>query len=91
MGNRIEVLGGAGQETPERAAVNLRMVWELLHDSQWQLPSSDVEAQWKDALGESAVMQVRLPAEFSNLAQNLQSIIHTAGIGPASVLSTKHQ
>ena len=81
--NRIEARGGAGRAAPEGADVKLRMVWELLHDPRWQLPSSDVEAHWKDALGESAVMQVQLHSKTSNFAQAI--------IYPESVSRTQHQ
>ena len=39
----------------------LALVWELLHDPAWRLPSADVEAAWNDAVGQSSVMAVRLP------------------------------
>ena len=88
--DRIEAVGGAGRENHEGADVKLQMIWELLHDPQWQLPSSDVEAHWKDALGESAVMQVQLLLKPSDSGQALQSII-LAGIGHESGSSTQHQ
>ena len=52
--------GGVGVEGRDGTDVKLGMIWELLHDPQWQLPSSNVEAAWKDALGETDVKQVKL-------------------------------
>ena len=34
------------------------MAWELLYNSHWQLPTDALEAAWKDATGETSVMQV---------------------------------
>lgn len=40
------------------AREKLGMVWELLYDARWQLPTTAVEELWRDALGKTAVMQV---------------------------------
>lgn len=34
------------------------LVWELLHDGQFCLPSEDEEAAWSDAIGATSVMEV---------------------------------
>ena len=44
---------------PDGAEGRLALVWELLHDPAWRLPSADVEAAWYDAVGRSSVMAVR--------------------------------
>ena len=38
---------------------NEGMAWELLYNLQWQLPTEELEAGWKDATGETSVMKVR--------------------------------
>lgn len=43
--------------TPFQQSGNDRMVWELLYDLKWQLPTSELELAWTDALGETNVMQ----------------------------------
>lgn len=37
---------------------NEGMAWELLYNLQWQLPTEELEAAWKDATGKTAVMKV---------------------------------
>lgn len=37
---------------------NLALMWHLLYDAGWQLPTAELEAQWKDALGETDPLQV---------------------------------
>jgi hypothetical protein len=38
---------------------NLALVWHLLYDATWQLPTQELEAAWRDALGETDPMQAR--------------------------------
>ncbi len=47
-------VAGAPVEVDE----NERMTWELLYNLQWQLPTEELEAGWKDATGETSVMKV---------------------------------
>jgi len=51
---------GADADTgiADGAEGRLALVWELLHDPAWRLPSADVEAAWDDAVGRSSVMAV---------------------------------
>lgn len=35
------------------AAGNETLMWELLYNLEWQMPMAELEALWKDALGES--------------------------------------
>lgn len=48
------VAGGPGEGDE-----NEGMAWELLYNLQWQLPTAELEAGWKDATGETSVMKVR--------------------------------
>lgn len=48
------VAGGPGDGGDE----NEGMAWELLYNLQWQLPTAELEAGWKDATGETSVMRV---------------------------------
>ena len=43
---------------PVEGDENEGMAWELLYNLQWQLPTEELEAGWKDATGETAVMKV---------------------------------
>ena len=59
---------GAVSNSPEAAAPveideNERMTWELLYNLQWQLPTEELEAGWKDATGETSVMKVHRVVE----------------------------
>jgi hypothetical protein len=38
------------------------MMWHLLYDASWRLPTDTAEAAWRDALGETDVMKVCLSA-----------------------------
>lgn len=43
---------------PVEGDENEGMAWELLYNLQWQLPTEELEATWKDATGETSVMKV---------------------------------
>lgn len=43
---------------PAEGDENEGMAWELLYNLQWQLPTEELEAGWKDAIGETSVMKV---------------------------------
>ena len=63
----------------------LALVWELLHDPAWRLPSADVEAAWDDAVGRSSVMTVRLLAHMlTHSASTSARTEHCAFFPPAS-------
>lgn len=53
----------AGRERPAAgpegaaAAQRARLVWELLHDPCFSLPTLDAEAAWSDAIGDTSVMK----------------------------------
>lgn len=47
-----------GGRAVEAVDPNEAMAWELLYNLKWQLPTVELEAAWKDATGETAVMQV---------------------------------
>lgn len=53
---------GAGSNSPgghvEAVDPNEAMAWELLYNLRWQLPTEELEAAWRDATGETAVMKV---------------------------------
>ena len=52
---------GAVPSSPVAGAAadeNEGMAWELLYNLQWQLPTEELEAGWKDATGETSVMKV---------------------------------
>jgi len=46
----------ATAEENAAATQRLRLVWELLHDSDYKLPALDAEMAWSDAVGDTAVM-----------------------------------
>ena len=53
----------AGSNSPGGGAAeavdpNEAMAWELLYNLKWQLSTEELEAAWKDATGETAVMKV---------------------------------
>lgn len=37
---------------------NLQLMWQLLHDASWRLPTAELDLLWTDALGDSDPMQV---------------------------------
>eukprot|EP00887_Chlorella_sp_A99_P001730 scaffold8.g1730.t1 len=41
---------------------NLALMWQLLYDPGWRLPSEDAELAWSDALGGTSVMDEPLPS-----------------------------
>lgn len=63
---------GAAVERDE----NEGMAWELLYNLQWQLPTAELEAAWKDATGETGVMKVSKHATY----------LQTSSAGPQKML-----
>lgn len=53
------VSGSPAAGAPVEGDENEGMAWELLYNLQWQLPTEELEAGWKDATGETSVMKVR--------------------------------
>lgn len=51
-------LNSPGAGAVEAVDPNEAMAWELLYNLKWQLPTEELEAAWKDATGETAVMKV---------------------------------
>lgn len=44
---------------------NLQLMWQLLHDASWRLPTAELDLLWTDALGDSDPMQEpAVPAEL---------------------------
>ena len=52
------VSGSPVAAAPVEGDENEGMAWELLYNLQWQLPTEELEAGWKDATGETSVMKV---------------------------------
>ncbi len=51
--------GSSSSPAPGVRDENLPLVWALLYDPDWRLPTADAEAAWADALGDTDPMQVR--------------------------------
>jgi len=68
--------GDAQTGIPDGAEGRLVLVWELLHDPAWRLPSADMEAAWDDAVGRSSVMAVRLSTSMP-----IYSVLYLAETG----------
>lgn len=45
---------------PGEVDENEGMAWELLYNLQWQLPTDELEAGWKDATGKTSVTKVSI-------------------------------
>lgn len=54
------------QEEAAMARANEGLMWELMYDLDWRLPSTDAEVLWQDACGATNVMQVN-PATTQQL------------------------
>lgn len=49
---------GATQQKPVHEWDNLSLIWNLLYDSNWRLPTKALEMQWDDATGKAIAMDM---------------------------------
>lgn len=57
---------------------NVMLMWQLLHDPHWRLPTAEAEIMWQDALGLSSPMDCEASQNSVEIQQRIRRIAETA-------------
>lgn len=64
------------QQPQPGSSGNLALMWQLLYDSTFHLPTDEAESSWKDAVGETDPMLEPAPTP-----EDLENLLHQGGSG----------